>query len=103
MHEQLSQEERYQIYAFKQAGFSNIAIGMKLNRDKSTIGRELKRNRGGKGYRPKQAQKKCESRHARRPKQIRFSEEVHDCVVLLLLEKWSPEQISGWLYNEGRC
>lgn len=102
MHKQLSQEERYQIYAFKQAGFSNIAIAEKLRRNKSTIGRELTRNRGGRGYRPKQAQQICENRHSKKEKRIKFTEEIHDCVVILLLEKWSPEQISGWLYEEGR-
>jgi len=97
MYEQLSQEERYQIYAYKQAGLSNISVAKKLKRNKSTIGREISRNKGLRGYQPKQAQKLCEIRHSSKEKHIRFTEEVHDCVVILLLEKWSPEQISGWL------
>lgn len=103
MYEQLSQEERYQIHAYKQAGFSNIMIAKKLTRAKSTIGRELSRNKGLRGYRPKQAQTMCEERHDNKEKCLRFTDEVHDITVLLLLEKWSPEQISGWLRKEGIC
>lgn len=100
MYEQLSQEERYQIHAYKQAGYSNIGIAKKLRRDKSTIGREISRNKGRRGYRPKQAQQLYEERHCQKEKQVRFTDEIHDCVVILLLEKWSPEQISGWLSKE---
>ena len=52
---QLTQEERYQIYALNKAGHSQTEIATLLERDKSTISRELRRNRGLKGYRPKQA------------------------------------------------
>ena len=52
---QLTQEERYQIYILKKAGYSQTAIAKLLERDKSTISRELRRNRGLKGYRPQQA------------------------------------------------
>jgi IS30 family transposase len=103
MYEQLSQEERYQIHAYRQAGFSNIEIGRKLKRNKSTIGREIFRNKGLRGYRPKQAQEFCEERHQNKEKMISFTNEVHDFVVTLLVEKWSPEQISGWLSKKEIC
>jgi len=52
---QLTREERYQIYALKQAGHQQSEIAKMLDRHKSTISRELRRNRGLRGYRPKQA------------------------------------------------
>lgn len=52
---QLTREERYQIYALKQAGHQQSEIAEMLGRHKSTISRELRRNRGLRGYRPKQA------------------------------------------------
>ena len=51
----LSQVERSQIYALMNAGNDETQIAKLLNRHKSTISRELSRNCGLKGYRPKQA------------------------------------------------
>ena len=44
-----------QIYILRQAGHPQSEIDCILNRDKSTISRELHRNRGLRGYRPAQA------------------------------------------------
>jgi len=60
----LTQEERYQIYALKNAGHKQYEIAEVLERSKSTISREFARNRGGRGYRPKQAQWLSEERRA---------------------------------------
>ena len=51
----LTQQERYQIYALLKEELSLNAIAANIGKDKSTISRELKRNTGQKGYRPKQA------------------------------------------------
>jgi IS30 family transposase len=51
----LSQAERYQIYALMKAGHDQSQIANLLDRHKSTITRELSRNTGSRGYRPKQA------------------------------------------------
>jgi IS30 family transposase len=40
---QLTQEERYQIRAFKRAGYNQTEIAEMLDRHKATISRELKR------------------------------------------------------------
>jgi len=53
---QLTQEERYQIESLLKAGHSQSGIAAVLKRHKSTISREVGRNRGLRGYRPKQAQ-----------------------------------------------
>lgn len=47
LYSHLTIEKRYQINAYKQAGYRNYEIAKKLNVHPSTIGRELKRN-GGK-------------------------------------------------------
>ena len=49
-YEQLTQEERYTIQALNDKGFSQQVIADSINRHKSTISRELIRNRGVDGY-----------------------------------------------------
>jgi IS30 family transposase len=51
----LSQAERYQNHTIMKAGHDQTQIAKLLDRHKSTISRELNRNTGSRGYRPKQA------------------------------------------------
>ena len=69
---------------------------MQLGRHKATISRELRRNCGLRGYRPKQAQQLADQRRKEKAKP-RFSEEAWSVVNDLLRKDWSPELISGWL------
>nr|VFK62203.1 MAG: Helix-turn-helix domain-containing protein [Candidatus Kentron sp. TC] len=50
---QLTQEQRYQTYALKKVGHTQAEIARTVGVHKSTISRELRRNSGRKGYRPK--------------------------------------------------
>ena len=52
---QLTQKQRYQIQALLKMGHSQTEIADALGVHKSTISRELQRNHGKRGYRPKQA------------------------------------------------
>ena len=52
-YKQLTQEQRYQIYALKKAGHQQTEIANVLGVHKSTISRELRRNQGQRGYRPR--------------------------------------------------
>jgi IS30 family transposase len=52
---QLTQEQRYQIYALLKTGHSQTDIAAIIGVNKSTISREMRRNRGRRGYQPKQA------------------------------------------------
>ena len=88
----LTQEERYQIYALKKAGVKPGKIAEVLERSCSTISRELTRNRGKRGYRPKQAQALSEARRALNARRI--DEATWTFAQERLLEQWSPEQIS---------
>jgi len=54
---QLTQEERYQIESLLKRGHHQSEIAVVLKRHKSTISREVRRNRSLRGYRPKQAQR----------------------------------------------
>ena len=96
---QLTREERYQIYMLIQAGHKRSEIAKLLGRHRATISRELWRNRGMRGYRPKQAHRMA---FARRKAKIRprFSSPIWQQVELLIQRDWSPEQISGRLMAE---
>ena len=99
MYTQLTQEERYQIHALLKAGLDQTEIAMILKRHKSTISREIRRNSGLRGYRPKQAQRLADERRQARVKP-RISTSSWSTVERLLREDWSPEQISLWLKEE---
>ncbi|MBM3150904.1 MAG: IS30 family transposase [Chloroflexi bacterium] len=76
-------------------GFSPSKIAAEVGVHRATIGRELKRNEGERGYRPKQAHEKAMQRRAQgKP---RIGAESWAVVEEKLRQDWSPEQISGWL------
>jgi len=98
-YKQLTQEERYQIYVLLKAGHTQSEIALILDRHKSTVSREVRRNTGLRGYRPKQAQRLTEER--RQAKILpRICHTTWDNVTKLLRQDWSPEQISLWLKAE---
>jgi IS30 family transposase len=92
---QLTQTQRYQIYALKKMGHQQTEIAKFIGVDKSTISREMKRNQGLRGYRPKQAHKLAMNR--RKQGQRRIRSETWELVEAKIRLDWSPEQISGWL------
>jgi len=96
-YQQLTLEERSMIYGFCKAGFSNNQIAQELGRHKSTIGREFKRNKGMKGYRPKQANEIAKERKQTANKAIKWTPKCEYIIVTLLEKNWSPEQISNRL------
>ncbi len=98
---QLAQEQRYQIHALLKAGHNQSEIAMILGCHKSTISRELRRNRGLRGYRPGQADQLSMNRRAEKVKP-RLQLEHWALVEQLLREDWSPEQVSLWLDKERR-
>ena len=89
---QLTQEERYQIVALLKMGHYQSEIATVLKRHKSTISREFGRNRGLRGYRPKQAQRLALARREARAKP-RLDPGTWEWVESLLCEQWSPEQL----------
>jgi len=91
---QLTREERYQIYALKQADHNQSEIAVVIGRHRSTISRELSRNRGMRGYRPRQAHHLALERRKAKV-HPRFGGSIWTKVELLIQRDWSPEQISG--------
>ncbi len=99
---QLTEAERYHIYTMKKQGYSNTKIAQGMGRNLSTIGRELRRNVGQRGYRYQQANRIAMSRHTEKMKASKLSEEVVSYITQKLMQRWSPEQISGRLKRDRR-
>ena len=92
----LIQEERYQISALKEAGWSLGAIGAKLGRPASTISRELNRNRVVGPYQPHVAGLLAMARGLRSAANARrVPAAAWDFAREKLAETWSPQQIAG--------
>ena len=98
-YKQLTQEQRYQIYALMKAGLYQAQIADVIGVHKSTISREIQRNKGLRGYRPQQAHCFAEMRRAEVVR-TRISLHTWNLVERLLREDWSPEQVSNWLDGE---
>ena len=98
---QLTQEQRYQIYALKKAELNQTEIAVIIGMNTGTISRELKRNSGFRGYRPQQAHALALCRRANKAT-LRIGDHTWRRVKRLLREEWSPEQISGWILEETR-
>ena len=94
---QLTEVQRYQISALKKAEKNQKEIASIIGVSSATISRELKRNAGLRGYRPRQANIKAQERRENAVKAIKMT----GALVVLIEEKikldWSPEQVSGWL------
>lgn len=101
-YKQLTQEQRYFIYQLNKIGFNQSEIASEIGVNKSTVSRELKRNTGGRGYRPQQAQNKAIKRRLSAAKAIKMTQPTTDLIEDKLVEQWSPEQVSGWLYTEHK-
>ena len=97
----LTQEQRYPIDAYRQAGLNQTETAEQLRVDKSTISREIRRNRGPQGYRAQQAQKRCLARRAE-SHGSRIGVSGWQRVETLIRQEWSPEQIRERLAREGQ-
>ena len=98
---QLTEIQRYQISALRKEGLSQKMIAKNISVHPSTISRELKRNRGLRGYRPKQAHDKASERHVSKPKAIRLGIKEIEYIYEQMSIKWSTEQISAMMSASG--
>ena len=103
---QITPEERYTLATLRKQvpALSMAAIARLMNRNRSTISREIRRNssRHDGAYRYSVAQEKTNGRRSRSRRNSQFSIEHWALVKQLLREGLSPEQISGRLRLEGR-
>lgn len=97
---QLTKGQRYQISALKDKGFSQSEIAKAIGVHKSTISRELKRNTGKRGYRPKQAHRLAKQR-AKERNRAQLKAYYWGIVEFFIKQDWSPKQISLRLAQDG--
>lgn len=93
----LTQNERYQISILSRADHNQNEIARLLKRHPSTISRELSRNKGLRGYRPRQAQQLCEVRAINSRNAPSIAPEVWAAAKAELHLQHSPEQIAARL------
>jgi len=98
----VTETERTLLYRWRQEGAGPREIGRLLGRAASTISREVGRNSGQRGYRPKQAHVQALAR-ARRPGPRRFTGAVQADADARLKAGWTPEIISQRARLEGRA
>ena len=95
-------KDRCQIGALSKGGTSQECIASVLGVSQSTVSRELRRNRGQRGYRFKQAEAKAQARQTIRSTPRKLTVPVRGKIEAKLRQmRWSPEQISGWLSDQG--
>jgi len=94
----LTKEQRYQIKAYLDCKKTKTFIAKALNVDKSTIGREIKRNSKKRGsYDPVLAQELASERKERFAVNRKFTHSIEKFVKTHIeQEQWSPEQIVGY-------
>ena len=97
-YKQLTIEKRYHISALLKTEKKVSDIAKIVGVDKSTISRELRRNKSKKGYRPKKAHELAMNR--RQNGKPRICPVTWALVESLIRQDWSPEQISGRLNIE---
>ena len=101
-YKQLTIEQSIEIYILLKAGLNRTKIAKLIGVSKSTVSREIGRNTGAKGYRPKQANQRALDRRQNADKHVRFTDKVKADVKKYLKQDWSPEQISGWLEKNNK-
>jgi len=92
-----SYEDRAELARTLHQGVPKTAIADKLSRHRSSIDREIGRNRNKDGsYNPETGQRRYQARRRRGCILDRVGE-LAAFVVEMLHENWTPEQIAGWL------
>jgi transposase, IS30 family len=92
----LTVEEREVIALMHREGKMQTQIADRLGRSKSTISRELRRNRSRNGYWAVAAQRKAEKRRRQRPWVGKLERsEVRRYVGERLRQRWTPDEIAG--------
>jgi IS30 family transposase len=81
-------------------GMTQQEIADAVGTTQSTVSHEFKRNTGERGYRHKQAQSNAEKRRQSVTKSLKMTDSMIVKVEQKLSQKWSSEQISGWLCEE---
>lgn len=100
----LSTEERYEIAAMRGQRFSMADIAQRLGRHRSTLYREVRRNRcvHDDGYRAVHSVWKASGRKKRSRRNLRFGMEAFAPIEEMVRQELSPEQIVGRCKRERK-
>lgn len=95
-------DDRYRISAYLELNLSKTEISQKLGFHKSTITRELKRNKvHRRSYKPGRANYKAIHRYRSSRKSYSITSELADLIHIKISAGWTPLEISGRMKNEG--
>jgi IS30 family transposase len=99
MYRQITVDERYTLGALRKTGRSGAQIAQALGRHRSTIWRELRRNRAASdgSYRPQLADWYARGRRSAPRRHGHFAPHEWAQVRRLLQRDWSPDQVAGHL------
>jgi IS30 family transposase len=101
-YKRVTAEERALIFRWRmEGGLALREVARRLDRNVSSISRELVRNAGERGYRLKEAYEKARAQ-AKRPGPRRFTDQVRVDAEARLKEGWTPEIIGQRARLEGR-
>lgn len=100
---QITSEQRYTLAVLLTQELNQAQIARALGCDRSTVCRELQRNRCAYdgAYRAEKASERTRGRRSRSRRNQRFTNGEWCLVKPLLREQWSPEQVSGYLRETG--
>lgn len=103
MYCQITSAERYTLGLLRQQGLRPAMIARVMGRHRSTIGRELRRNRSHSDgtYRPQLADWYANGRRSRSRRNTQFTVTEWARIDALVREDWSPEQIAGRMRLQG--
>jgi IS30 family transposase len=94
---ELQISDRLQIEALLKAGRKPAFIAKQLSRNRSTISREISRNTSADGIYCHDFAQKTRNKRRFDAKESILTEDNWTTVRVFIQQKWSPEQISGWL------
>ncbi len=95
-YQQFTLKDRYRLYGLLTVGKKIGEIALRLNKDRSSIYREIKRNNLHNRYLPDTATKQYLKRRNRKGEsKIRNDIALYSYIKERLQAGWSPEQISG--------
>lgn len=100
----IDEDDRVRIEALSKAGLTPSEIARQLGFHRSTIYRELGRNKSKRGYRHVHAQNQADKRVvAKASARRKFTDEMWRYAIFCIAEGWTFEQVSGRARRDGRA